>query len=122
MSGISLGRLGRVDYGSSYGVTTPFTGNNTLTDAQSGLWATNVGSSTAVTLTAPASPTIGTTYTLERAANFAFRFDPAGSHVVNGGGTGKYVELTGPGVMTFEYVRTGEWIITRDACNWDWEL
>ena len=101
--------------------TENFTASDTLTSAESGKWCTNIGASAAVTLTAPASPTLGDRYTLERVANYAFRFKPGSGHTVNGGTADKYVELTAAGSLTFEYKRTGAWIITNDAALWNFE-
>lgn len=118
----ALGRLARVDPGASYGVTTPFTTSDVLTNAQSGLWCTTDGALVTVVLEAPAVPDIGDTFTLHRTANYPFRFKPDAAHSVHGGAVGKYVELLEYGTLTFEYTAAGYWTITRDACLWTWEL
>jgi hypothetical protein len=116
-----LGRHGRNNPGASSGLSQSFTSNTTLTTAQAGLWCDNIGATAAVQLTAPASPTIGDKYTLERVAGYAFRFKPGSGHTVNGGTVNKYVELTATGVLTFEYRRANSWIITNDSALWAFE-
>lgn len=106
---------------STTGPQESFTASDTLTTGESGKWCDNTGASTAVMLTAPASPTIGDKYTLERVAAYAFRFKPGSGHTVNGGTVNKYVELTATGVLTFEYRRAGEWVITNDSALWNFE-
>lgn len=101
--------------------TEDFTSADTLTSAESGKHCTNIGAVIPVTLTAPASPTLGDRYTLERVANYAFRFKPGSGHTVNGGTADKYVEITATGSLTFEYKRTGAWVITNDAALWNFE-
>ena len=118
---LSTGRYGRVSPGTAFSTTEDFTSADTLTSAESGKWCTNIDASAAVTLTAPDSPTLGDRYTLERVANYAFRFKPGSGHTVNGGTADKYVELTAAGSLTFEYKRTGAWVITNDAALWNFE-
>lgn len=118
---VALGRYGRVDPGASYGVVTAYTGENSLTSAQSGLWCTNEGAVIPVLLHAPPEPEIGDNFTLERTANFAFRFKPDAADSIHGGAVGKYVELLDFGILTFEYMREGYWMITRDSAPWAWE-
>ena len=119
---MNTGLYGRVDPGDSFGVTENFTASDTLTTAESGKHCTNIGAVIAVTLTAPASPVIDeTTYTLERVDGYAFRFKPGSGHTVNGGTADKYVELTGPGMLTFKYIRAGQWVITNDSAPWNYE-
>lgn len=101
--------------------TEAFTASDTLTTAESGKHCTNIGAVIAVTLTAPASPVIDNTYTLERVPAYAFRFKPGSGHTVNGGTADKYVELTGPGMLTFKYIRDGQWVITNDSAPWNYE-
>jgi hypothetical protein len=117
----NTGLYGRANPGPSFSVTESFTASDTLTTGESGKWCDNVGATAAVMLTAPASPTIGDKYTLERVAGYAFRFKPGAGHTVNGGTADKYVELTATGVLTFEYKRAGAWIITNDSALWAYE-
>lgn len=117
----STGRIGRVDRGQSYGLSEAFTAPDTLTTAESGKHCTNIGATVPVTLTAPASPVIDDIYTLERVANYAFRFKPGSGHTVNGGTADKYVELAAAGVLTFKYIRAGAWVIVNDSCLWNFE-
>lgn len=117
----STGRIGRVDRGQSYGLSEAFTASDTLTTAESGKHCTNIGATVTVMLTAPASPTIDDIYTLERVDNYAFRFKPGSGHTVNGGTADKYVELTATGSLTFQYKRTGAWVIVNDAALWNYE-
>ena len=118
----STGRIGGVDRGQSYGLSEAFTASDTLTTAESGKYCTNDGAVIAVTLTAPASPTVNECeYTLERVAGYAFRFKPGAGHTVNGGTADKYVELTATGSLTFQYKRTGAWVIVNDAALWNYE-
>lgn len=118
---VSLGRYGRVDPGPSYGITTPFTTDDTLTSAQSGVVANNNGASATVTLTAPAVPTLGDNYTLHRMSAYSYplRFQPGAGHLVEGETVDKYVELQSAGVMMFEYTRTGVWTIVGYTCDWN---
>lgn len=120
-SALSTGRYGRANPGVAFSTTENFTAGDTLTSAESGKWCTNIGAVIPVTLTAPASPTIGDRYTLERVPAYAFRFKPGSGHTVNGGTADKYVELTATGSLTFEYKRTGQWVITNDAALWNFE-
>ena len=101
--------------------TEAFTASDTLTTAESGKWCTNIGAVIAVTLTAPASPVLNDEYTLERVAGYAFRFKPGAGHTVNGGTADKYVELAGAGMLTFKYIRAGQWVITNDSAPWNYE-
>lgn len=117
----STGRVGRVDPGQSYGLTEAFTASDTLTTAESGKHCTNISATVPVTLTAPASPVLNDEYTLERVAGYAFRFKPGSGHTVNGGTADKYVELTATGSLTFQYKRTGAWVIVNDAALWNYE-
>lgn len=110
---------GRTNPGLAYGVTEAFTGNDTLTVAESGKRCTNSGASTPVTLTAPPGAT-GLRFTLERLAAHAFRFDPNASETVADGGAGKYVEIQGKGLLTFEWIGT-QWVVTEDTCVWNYE-
>jgi hypothetical protein len=102
--------------------TEAFTASDTLTTAESGKWCDNIGAVIAVTLTAPASPTVNECeYTLERVAGYAFRFKPGSGHTVNGGTADKYVELQSTGLLTFRYIRSGEWVIVNDSAAWNFE-
>lgn len=101
--------------------TENFTADDTLTTAESGKHCTNIGAVIAVTLTAPASPVIDDTYTLERVPAYAFRFKPGSGHTVNGGTADKYVELQSTGLLTFRYIRSGEWVIVNDSAAWNFE-
>ena len=101
--------------------TENFTASDTLTTTETGKHCTNIGASAAVTLAAPASPVIDDTYTLERVPAYAFRFKPGSGHTVNGGTADKYVELTGAGMLTFKYIRAGQWVITNDSAPWNYE-
>ena len=102
--------------------TEAFTADDTLTTAETGKHCTNIGAVVAVTLTAPASPVIDeTTYTLERVDGYAFRFKPGSGHTVNGGTADKYVELQSTGLLTFKYIRAGQWVITNDSAPWNYE-
>ena len=101
--------------------TEDFAADDTLTTAETGKHCTNIGAVIAVTLTAPAIPVIDDTYTLERVDGYAFRFKPGSGHTVNGGTADKYVELTGTGMLTFKYIRAGQWVITNDSAPWNYE-
>lgn len=101
--------------------TENFTASDTLTTGESGKHCTNIGATEAVMLTAPASPAVNDTYLLERVAAYAFRFKPGSGHTVNGGTADKYVELTGTGMLTFRYIRAGQWVITNDSAPWNFE-
>lgn len=104
------------------GDTEDFTADDTLTTAETGKHCTNIGAVVAVTLTAPASPVIDeTTYTLERVDGYAFRFKPGSGHTVNGGTADKYVEIQSTGLLTFRYIRSGEWVIVNDSALWNFE-
>lgn len=101
--------------------TEDFTASDTLTAAEAGKWCTNIGAAATVMLTAPASPNLNDTFTLERVAGYAFRFKPGAGHAVNYGTADKYVELSGVGSLTFRYQRAGHWIIVNDAASWTFE-
>ena len=101
--------------------TEDFTASDTLTAAEAGKWCTNISAAATVMLTAPASPNLNDTFTLERVAGYAFRFKPGSGHTVNGGTADKYVELTGTGMLTFKYIRAGQWVITNDSASWNYE-
>lgn len=121
MTAAFTGRDGRTDPGVSSGITTPFTTDDTLTSAQSGVVANNNGANTTVTLRAPASPTLGDNYILHRMSAYSYplRFKPGAGHLIEGEAVDKYVELQSAGVMMFEYTRTGVWTIVGYTCDWN---
>lgn len=132
----TLGRAGRVDVecfvngawvvtqdsttDDGYLTQENFTGNDTLTSAETGKTCTNIGASATVTLTLPAAAA-GLWFRFVRSAAYELRVDPNGSELVGDGGAGKYLTLLGTGAVTIRSFASGSWLVVEDSAPFNYE-
>ncbi len=103
------------------GVIEPHTTDDTLTEAESGSVHTNLGASSTVTLTLPASAAGGTTFTFAVQANQQLRIEPGANAIRDDSGytTGKYKWADAVGEsITLIADSNGDWVTIAKNGYW----